>query len=145
MTSPGEYFTHNVDTYAERYNALYKASGLTAAQVKEICVHGAEACGELESGKNNLRGYLEAVGFKFNDSLYTSRRADGTMFAIEKYCDWSKAWLSEGWIGLTAFRIDCRSASVHKAGFIWGHTTSMYYELTNEKGEAFDFLFFQKA
>ena len=104
MTSPGEYFTHNVDTYAERYNALYKASGLTAAQVKEICVHGAEACGELESGKNNLRGYLEAVGFKFNDSLYTSRRADGTMFAIEKYCDWSKAWLSEIEIG----RASCR-------------------------------------
>ena len=144
VTEPGKY-TGCVDFYTSRYNALYEASGLTAAQVKEICVHGAEACGELAPGKNNLRGYLEAVGFKFNDSLYTSHRADGTMFAIEKYCDWSRSWWSDGWIGLTAFRIDCRNTSVHKAGFIWGHTTTMYYELTNERGEAFDFLFFQKA
>ena len=144
VTEPGKY-TGCVDFYTSRYNALYEASGLTAAQVKEICVHGAEACGELAPGKNNLRSYLEAVGFKFNDSLYTSHRADGTMFAIEKYCDWSRSWWSDGWIGLTAFRIDCRNTSVHKAGFIWGHTTTMYYELTNERGEAFDFLFFQKA
>ena len=85
------------------------------------------------------------MGFKFNDELYTSKRSDGTMFAIEKFSDWSQAWLSEGWIGLTAFRIDCRSASVHKAGFIWGSTTAHFDERSTEKGEAFDFLFFRKA
>lgn len=139
VTSPKS-ITGNVEFYDARYKSLYNKSQLTAAQVKDICAHACSACCELDSRNRNIKGYLEAVGFEFDN--ITSKRADGSPIIVtDKYTTWSQSWWSSGWIGLNGYRINGRGG--YQAGFIRGNTDTHWIDTTREEGDAFDFLFFQ--
>jgi hypothetical protein len=132
-----DYFNKDVH---EKY---IKASGLTQAQIKDICNHAAISCKTLDNPTR--RGYFEEVGFVFDDSkMKTVRCNHSAIIACETFSNWSRYPFSSGWDGLKGYRVNS-TTGYEECGFVWGSTNLMTGNKSQAKGDPFDFIYFQKA